>query len=234
MATITVLWGLLLKDQTYISGYPSEVAVQSHEAGLCRVGAGTQLMRNLNDINDFYDDYNLHPCTFIAVNTRLIFKYTHARSNKPLRGLVISHMDQSNISSCQFSEAKVFDTHGSQKEAQQLDSYLRSLKNGTVVIGTSISDFSVALEPAINTLMKLGLPVECIHFGGSIVFVIVIGQDVRYNFFRGYISNGAKPFCSSHPKMWISCSLDSGYLSGKHVLHVINSYKNIYCKHRLL
>ncbi len=113
------------------------------EDGFCLLGAAAAALTDI------------YRCSIITINNESTFKYEYVMSKSPLRGIVIQHMDPSNMTKCQFSEPHVFDTYGSVEEAKRLDDYLSTLKEGSVVIGTTITDFTVSLKPAKERLISV-------------------------------------------------------------------------------
>ena len=142
-----------------------------HEDGFCLLGTTAASL----------EENKTSQCSMITVNNGTTFKYEYVLNKHPLRGMVIQHMDADNITGCHFSEPYVFDTYGSEMEAKRLDEYLSTLEEGSVIIGTTITDFTVSLKPAKERLIRLGLPIECIHFGGVLTFVSIIGKQTVFD-----------------------------------------------------
>ena len=163
----------------------------------CVLGAGTNAI----------DNVDANPCTIVTVNRHIAFAYKHQESERPLRGIVLLQLNPLNASNCQFSEYEIFDTHGSLKEAKRLKMYLSTLTNGSVFFGITVSEFTVSLEPARQSLIDIGLPVDCLHFGGALAFAVIIGKQAEYNYFKGYLSTSSSIFFANDAmwRTWMIC-----------------------------
>ena len=90
-----------------------------------------------------------------------------------------------NNSYCDFHGPFHFDTY-EPSNSNMLSEFLTSLDNGTLLIGISVKEFTRHLQSAGGAFAMLGIPIQCIHFGGALAFISIIGHTTQYNYFRGY------------------------------------------------
>ena len=146
-------------------------------------------------------------CTFVAVNTDILFLDNMTLSNTLIRGLVIYTYSKTD-SFCNFKGPYIFDTHAKQEDTHKLAEFLSSLDNGTVVIGTSLYEFTLNLGPARESLQSIGIDIDCLYFGATLSFISIIGQETK-SALRYYIvthHNG----CNAGRFTWVMCSYSEG------------------------
>jgi len=81
-----------------------------------------------------------------------------------------------DTSTCALQESQRFDTHDDNGAAARLRDYLRSLRDGTVLVGISCDEASNHLSAAEATLSALGADVSDVGWRGAWAFVAVIGD----------------------------------------------------------
>ena len=91
------------------------------------------------------------------------------------RGVNVIIVDRST---CTLQEWRNFDTHGRGAAARLCD-YLRSLSDGTVLVGVSCDEASKELYAAEATLSALGANVSDVGWRGAWVFVAEIGDPSK-------------------------------------------------------
>ena len=81
-----------------------------------------------------------------------------------------------DTSTCTLQESRRFDTYDDNGAAARLRDYLRSLRDGTVLVGVSADEASKELDAAEATLSALGADVSDVGWRGAWAFVAVIGD----------------------------------------------------------
>ena len=118
-----------------------------------------------------YDEWEAYG--YIEVDEERFLFSKLGSSSTNLRGINTMILDTEN---CSANEWKQFDTHGRTAAADRLVEYLRSLADGTIVLGVTFDDPTHFLKPAaLSALRNFGVAPNNLKYRGKFTFFIRIG-----------------------------------------------------------